>query len=99
MFEIDGSSVLNQSFPPIVPVLGSEQAILLTDSDIDNHSAVSPSALSHTLFVHMNYRWDRSYFIVPFVGAGSEVTVDGGSAKQRSALSEWAVWLKGGISY
>jgi hypothetical protein len=80
-------------------VFASKQAIILSDGDIDNLSAASPAALSHTLFVHAAYVFNCFKCGAPFVGAGAEYTVDGSGTKRHSALSEWAIWVKTGVSF
>jgi hypothetical protein len=83
------------------PVFASKQAILLCDANIDNLSAASPAALSHTLFTHVAFAWDSCIYddVTPFVGLGAEYTVDGGGNKSHHALSEWAIWAKTGVSF
>lgn len=94
-----GNDELTLKPPVLGDILGSNQAILLKDCDIDSLSAVAPSALSHSFFVHTRYTGSCCTDVVPFIGIGAEVTVDGSGSKRNNALSEWAVWLKGGLSY
>lgn len=79
-------------------VNGSNQSILIKDCDIDNLSALSPAALSHTFFTHFHYRWDTSRCVEPSIGFGAEISVDGSGARRKNALSEWAIWMKIGVS-
>lgn len=103
-------SVLDQSTPTgivgtglvsadIAQVHGSQQAILLTDDDIDNVSGLAPSALSQKLFVHIDYAWCEHEGVVPFFGIGAEFELDGGSGNKIDALSQTGFWLKGGIAF
>jgi hypothetical protein len=98
-FDFGVSTDLTQAFPPIEDVRGSLQAVLLTDNDIDTLSAASPSALSHTLFVHSRYTFAGCTCVTPYLGLGGEITVDGSGSRKNDALSEWAFWIKGGIAY
>lgn len=80
-------------------VFGSNQAVFLTDCDIDNFSALSESAVAHTFFTHFNYRWSECRSAIPFIGFGAEVSFDAVGFKRICAVSEWAVWMKMGIAF
>lgn len=80
-------------------VYASKQAILLSDNDIDNLSAASPASISQTLFFHTAYSWPSCMYGSPYVGAGAEYTVDGSGSRRHTALSEWALWIKTGVSF
>lgn len=101
------STPLNQSFAggiidtgitALAPVNGSKQAILLTDDDIDNASALSHALATHKFFFHLNHAWDNHRYI-PFVGVGGEVEMDMSTRRNRGALSQWGIWLKSGIAF
>jgi len=85
--------------PDILEVNASNQAILLTDCDINNNSGVVPQVTSHTLFLHMNYDWNREKSAVPFLGWGASVELDGNSKDESIAIPMWAVWIKGGVCW
>ncbi len=69
--------------------------------------------ISHTVFTHLSYTWDRDNW-VPYLGIGGSVEF-GKSTKCASdcdtstscdeckcvdcALSQWSVWVKGGLSF
>ena len=77
----------------------SNPAVLLTDADIDDCSALASRAISNKIFAHINYTWDSPEF-VPYMGIGGEVEFAGNTCKQRnSALNQWGVWLKAGFSH
>jgi len=79
-------------------VRGSEQAILLTNCDINDFSGLVPFSLTHRFFVHLSYDWDDRQTVTPFAGIGGSVEMDGSDKKTRSAFSQWAVWLKAGLA-
>lgn len=94
-FDYAGNPVTLALFGGAEPINGSDQAILLTDCDIDNLSALAPSAIAHTVFAHIHYRWDTPDRCVhPSIGFGAEVSFDGSGSQRKNALSEWAVWIK-----
>lgn len=83
---------------PETRVHGSAQAILLKNCDLDDLSCLSPSAITQKFFVHLSYGWPaEKSTVAPFLGAGASVEVDSSDKKTRSALSQWAVWVKAGF--
>jgi hypothetical protein len=78
----------------------SNPAILLTDSDIDNCSALSPKAISHKFFVHAGYAGkELNNCWIPYFGIGAEAEISCFCFTTNSAVSQWGVWIKGGLSY
>ncbi len=77
----------------------SSTPILLSCDDLN--LCETPSAISHKLFAHLSYAWndeeDDSW--VPFLGVGGEVEFSGKTDGTYSAVSQWGVWLKGGLSF
>jgi len=60
----------------------------------------SPSALSHKLFAHFSYTWaEREDCWTPYLGFGGEAEFDGNCNTCRFAVSQWGMWLKGGIAF
>ncbi len=83
---------------PQLPINTSNPAVLLTDDDIDNNSALMPRSLTQKLFMHVGQRWQGCACTVPYIGCGFEVEF-GGCTYNKSILSQWAVVFKGGLSY
>lgn len=84
---------------PQVQVQGSNPAILLQDSDINESSALLPRALSNKFFLYCNYVWDQDETIAPYCGIGAAVEVANTNPDHNSAFSQWLVWAKAGIAY
>lgn len=97
-FELDGSNELVVAAGGTQFIQGSQPSLFVTDSDIDNLSAAACAALAHSFFIHSTYTWQR-YETLPFIGIGGEVTIDGGRKRRHGALSEYALWIKGGVAY
>jgi hypothetical protein len=76
----------------------SNPPIILKDTDLNNCSALSPKAISHKLFAHLGYAWEDCK-VAPYVGAGAEVEIACICFNSNSALSQWGLWIKAGISY
>jgi len=76
----------------------SIQPILVSFNDLDIRR--SPSALSHKIFAHFNYAWNKTdEHLSPYLGIGGEVEFGGTSKNCRSSINQWGIWLKGGISF
>jgi len=99
---------------PLLPpnlIQTSIQPILLSESDLDFRPA--GRSLSHKFFTHLQYTFDQECW-VPYLGIGGfaefgdqhrrsdNIQVIGTNTITRSrgnALSQWAVWVKGGIAF
>ncbi|HZW61432.1 MAG TPA: hypothetical protein VFF04_04345 [Candidatus Babeliales bacterium] len=77
----------------------SDPAILLTDDDIDNGSALSPHAMTHKFFWHVDNRWEGYGPMTPFLGIGGEVEFASHAQLKTTGLSQWGFWFKGGLSF
>ena len=86
----------------------SIEPVLLSISDVDLDGA-RVDGLSHKLFVHVSYTWDRRCGWTPYLGIGGKVEVapaqfTGCCAKVCDGcldtnVSEWGVWAKGGFAF
>lgn len=87
----------------------SQEPVFLANTDIDLFSART-KGLSHKFFTHVSYTWGPRWCEwIPYFGAGAKVefakhtnpcTFECDSCKcQQSALSEWGIWFKGGVSF
>lgn len=82
-----------------LPVSTSDPAILLDDKAIDCDSALVPRAIAHKIFTHIGYVWDRAPEVTPYLGFGADVEWACPCVCDNSAHSQWALWVKGGLSY
>jgi len=105
----DGSgAAINQLNSTDAAALGIAQAqintsnptLFITDTDINESSALVARAVSHTLFVHANKSWwIEGESLTPCIGAGISTELGAHCLRENSALSQWRIWLKGGLSY
>jgi hypothetical protein len=84
---------------PQVQVNGSNPAILLKDSDINNESGILPRALSHKVFGYMGGVWDNRDDLDPYLGIGLSGEFANTNPCNNAMCSQWAIWVKGGIAY
>ena len=80
-------------------VHGSNPAILLKDSDINNQSGILPRALSNKIFAYAGCLWDNRDDIDPYLGMGLSGEFANTNPCNNAMCSQWAIWVKGGISY
>jgi hypothetical protein len=78
---------------------GSNQAIILSDSDINDCSGLSPRALSNKIFGSAGYTWRDCNHVKPYVALGAEGEFAGNDDCVKTAISQWGVWIKGGFNY
>ena len=82
-----------------VQVNGSNPAILLADSDINNESGILPRALSHKVFGYVGCMWDNRDDLDPYLGVGLSGEFADTNPCNNATCSQWAIWVKGGIAY
>ncbi|MCC7414806.1 MAG: hypothetical protein IT346_01815 [Epsilonproteobacteria bacterium] len=92
-------SLINTGATVLQQVNGSDQAIVISDADINNCSGLSPRALSHKLFGAVRYEFDTCYDAQPYLLLGAEGDFSGKTHCQKTAVSQWGVWIKGGFNY
>lgn len=91
-------------FAPNTPAAGINQInssfnpVFISLSDLDIHGAQT-KGLSQSIFIHIDHIWHDRRFCTPFLGIGSLVEWRGFHSHHATALSQWSVWLKGGITF
>ena len=79
--------------------------MFITDNDIDYNGART-KGITNKLFVHVAYSW-LNHTAIPYIGLGGDVELGSKvnccllekSCCKNLALSQWSVWLKGGVSF
>lgn len=101
LLQTNVASLVDTGVSALDLVNGSDQAILLTDHDIDNCSALICKTSSNKVFAHIGYRWmeEEAQCVIPFLGIGAEAEFADRNIIHSGTLSQWGVWLKGGFSY
>lgn len=93
----------NDSFNLMIPqqhISASNGPILITDDMIDICSGLNPKALSHKIFGNIGYTWEQpDVCVAPFLNIGAEVEWRCNCVNDNSAISQWGLWAKGGLSY
>jgi len=75
----------------------SNPAILVTNSDINECSALLPKAVSHKVFLYASYTPDVYEGLVPYIGGGGFVEF-GRPDCDNFAPAQWGIWFKAGIT-
>lgn len=106
LYQLNTADAATLSIPQLL-VQTSNPSIVLTDADIANCSALSPTAITHKLFIHINNRWQEQRYlkecikVTPFLGIGAFVECAQTGTRQcpGGAFSQWGIIIKGGLSY
>jgi hypothetical protein len=78
----------------------SSPIVFIKDTDINECSGLVARAISQSLFVHANKSWwIEGEGFTPFLGGGISTELGGSCLRDNSALSQWRIWLKGGLTY
>ena len=100
----DGDNIMVRT-PIAHDIANSQQStsntpVYLKTGDLD--TCKTPSALSHKIFAHISYGWKDDMEEddwTGFLGLGGEVEFGSKTCGCYSALSQWGVWLKGGVAF
>lgn len=75
----------------------------ISTCNLDLTSAASPTALTHKFFFNLSYTWNDTYHVKPYLGLGSEFEFEGlyrtDNQPNKNTLSQWGIWLKGGLGF
>ena len=91
-------SLVNTGAISLAPVNGSDQAIVVTDSNINNCSGLSPRAFSQKLFGSLRYEW-QTCCTNPYLVIGAHGEWAGKVDCVKTAISQWGFWVKGGVNF
>lgn len=87
-------------------VADTNSPVFITNCDINLLSAASPLVLTHKFFGHLGYSWTdcSAYTITPYIGLGGEIEFEGINQRKtidvyNETLSQWSIWLKGGVGF
>lgn len=69
---------------------------IISCADLDPNSAAQQAMLTHKIFTHLAYVYSTSCY-APHIGIGCEVEFDGKCI--NNSLSQWGIWVKGGITF
>jgi len=100
-----GSNKTANSSTIVEKAVADATPIFITNKDID-YDGASTSGFSNKIFAHIDYSW-LTHEIMPHVGFGGEVELgnsrdccsSNNSCCKNVALSQWGVWVKGGVSF
>ncbi|KKP35535.1 MAG: hypothetical protein UR26_C0003G0008 [candidate division TM6 bacterium GW2011_GWF2_32_72] len=72
--------------------------VFIDVTNLDTSIATSPSAMSHKIFTHINFNWNKVEH-TPYLGAGLEFEFDHRARSSRSSINQWGFWIKGGFNF
>ena len=85
------SATWNQVYTSIDP-------IIITEKDLDIDGAQT-KGLSNKIFTHLNYTFNTCSTWTPFLGIGGEVEFGKNTGNCFCSLSQWGIWIKGGLTF
>lgn len=84
-------------------VVDNPSPVFIRQSDLNVYSAEAPLAYSHKIFWHIYKNWYEECPIQTNLGFGGFVEFEGQVPNHlqtnRSSISQWGMWIKGGIAY
>lgn len=100
------ATFIGNEFSDQAAVADTNSPIFVSTSDINVRSSGSPFVYTHKLFTNFSHAWQKSERdrIIPFLGIGTSVEFEGinnndTKKPNRTTLSQWGVWLKGGCYF
>ena len=96
-----------EPFDMALTIQTSVNPIFLSVCDLDVCTPKT-SGLSNSLFTHFSYTWSERPEWIPYLGLGGQVefahnesscSTDACDSCLSCAISQWAVWLKGGMTF
>jgi len=81
----------------------------ISANDLDLCSAAAPTSITHKLFTHFSYAWDKDLYqkAIPFIGVGFQIEFEGVRpndypyypAPDKNTMAQYGVWVKGGAAF
>ncbi|KKP35387.1 MAG: hypothetical protein UR26_C0005G0001 [candidate division TM6 bacterium GW2011_GWF2_32_72] len=73
---------------------------ILSNCNLNEKVAASPSAITHKLFISTNYHFEDTAQ-EPYIGSGFEWEWDqyGSTGKKQNSLGQWGIWVKAGMNF
>ncbi len=100
LLQTNPDSLVNTGVNFLAQTHGSDPSILVMDSDIANCTGLSPRAFTNKIFGSIEYDFQPcDCDVEPYLLLGGEAEFAGKTQDVKSAISQWGIWLKGGISY
>jgi hypothetical protein len=111
--DMDTLSTITQStatlhgndFTDMALVADSDSPRFFNTNDLNLSSAACPMLLTHKLFAHIGYGFGTAHdWWIPYIGLGTSIEFEGINTSNtekpnRNTLSQWALWIKGGIAF
>ncbi len=90
-------------------VADADSPVFVNTSDLNIHSAANPTAFTNKLFWNLSHSWEYSkkricHIAIPFVGFGGQAEFESLNPRRitdpnQIAISQWALWVKGGVAF
>lgn len=74
----------------------SSSPLFLSDTDINEASALMARSFTNKIFAHVGYTWREDACVVPYFGAGADIEWGPGC---NAIFDQGGIWIKGGLVY
>ncbi len=86
--------------PDVIRAFESRPPVIVTLADLNLRTGKAPAQATHKLFGYLGYNlYEYERCFCPYIGLGGELELEARSRKERTALNQWALWIKGGFEF
>ena len=86
--------------PDVINAFVSAPPRIVTVDDLHLGTGSLPAQATHKVFGYLGWNfYEHDWCANPYLGIGGEAEFDARSCEERSALNQWAVWIKGGFEF
>lgn len=103
--QTDHATLHGNEFTDQALVADPNPPVFFNTQDLDLTSAAYPRVLTNKLFAYVGGQWkDHWCGITPYLGVGADIEFEGINPRDqilpsKTTLSQWSVWIKGGLAY
>lgn len=90
-------------------VADANSPVFVNTNDLNIHSAANPTAFTNKLFWNISHSWEYSKkricrVAIPFVGFGGQAEFESLNPRKttdpnQNSISQWSLWIKGGVAF
>ena len=98
------ATIFGNPFDDQALVTDINSPLFINTENIDIHSGQGPLSFTHKIFGHVSYDFDGCSGFDSFIGIGGEVEFEGLNPREdanfnHNSVSQWSVWIKGGLAF
>ena len=95
-------------FTDQVTIEDNPSPVFVNTHDINLQSAANPTSFTHKIFWNISHAWENEdricRWVIPFLGFGGESEFESLHPRRitepnQNSISQWALWIKGGVTF